>query len=149
MRAFSGISENALLKGEQMSVFFASVLKEGISSGELRSGSKKRTGFTRHFRATALLFLFCPLLASCAADSPALSLGVGTGGVGLGLHSGYRDHDGYPYAGMYAGRRHSGVHVGVPMSSGSSRSGSPDGRIVGYEPAKPAAEENAVPADDS
>lgn len=129
-----------------MPIFFKSAIKKETASGELRIRQEQRTSHNRHIRAMACLLLLCPMLASCAGDSPALSLGLGTGGVGLGLHSGYRDHDGYPYAGMYAGRRHSGVHVGVPLSGSSA---SPDGRIVGYEPAKPDAEQEAAPADEA
>lgn len=69
----------------------------------------------------SVLFLFCLVpafaLGGCSGHSPAVSLGFGTHGAGIGFHSGGHDA---PYMGGFYSPHHSGVHVGVPIAPGNA-----------------------------
>lgn len=74
------------------------------------------------FLQTVRLLLLLPLLAAptaCSAHDPAVSVGVGTHGAGVGVHT---NGPAAPYGGLgfgssFSGRSYGGVLFGLPLST--------------------------------
>lgn len=65
--------------------------------------------------ASGLCILFLAGSFSCCPHDPAVAVGVGSRGAGVGMHSGGAPYGGVHFGSSFSGSPHGGVVLGLPL----------------------------------